>query len=138
MMLNCGIGLKYGLLDKLRYRKLPFFLAPMPTMTTTDSKRVKSLTAQLLFVCAVLHGGLVHAQTTPAGSGDNSGMNSSAPNAQKSLQSTKADINELTYVANADNCSAKALHLPVDHGPRATTTSYLNEHRIAECYGRVR
>jgi hypothetical protein len=110
----------------------------MPILTTTDLKRVKSLTAQVLFFCAVLHGGLVHAQTTPASSNDKIGANSSASNSQKSLQSSKADINELTYVANADNCTAKAFHLPVDHGPRAATTSWLNEHRIAECYGRVR
>jgi hypothetical protein len=107
-------------------------------MTKTDSKRVTSLTAQALFVCAVLHAALVHAQSTPASSGDKSSADNSAPKSQQSLQSTKADINELTYVANADNCSAKALHTPVDHGPRAATSSYLNEHRIAECYGRVR
>jgi hypothetical protein len=56
----------------------------------------------------------------------------------KSINNTKADVNELTYVANADNCATKALKLPLDHGPRAATTSLLNNQRVSECYGRVR
>jgi|APCry1669193181_1035450.scaffolds.fasta_scaffold72599_2 hypothetical protein len=56
----------------------------------------------------------------------------------KSINNTKADANELTYVANAENCSAKALHLSSDHGLRAATTSWLNDRRIAECFSRVR
>jgi len=56
----------------------------------------------------------------------------------KPVSTSKADVNELTYVANADNCSAKALHPPMDHGPRASTSAWLNASRVAECYGRVR
>ncbi len=56
----------------------------------------------------------------------------------KSFNTTKSDVNERTYVANADNCSAKALHPPLDHGPKASTSSWLNSQRVAECYGRVR
>ena len=56
----------------------------------------------------------------------------------KSLVNTKAAADELTYVANAESCTPKALHLGTDHGPKAATSSWINSQRVSECYSRVR
>jgi len=81
---------------------------------------------------------VLSAQTTTPAPRPNAPSSSTSASDLKSINNTKADVNELNYVANAENCTPKALHPSLDHGPRATTSTWLNSQRVAECYGRVR
>lgn len=96
-------------------------------------------TATLVCLSAVLSSANAQSTSAPKASEQASSARAADTKADtKSGSNAKADLNELTYVANADNCSAKALHPPVDHGPRASTSAWLNASRVAECYSRVR
>ena len=110
----------------------------MTKNTRFGSNLVNPVITSLTLIIMLSFINVVGAQTTTPAPRPNAPTSSSASSDLKSINNTKADVNELTYVANAENCTPKALHPSLDHGPRATTSSWLNGQRVAECYGRVR
>ena len=102
--------------------------------------------AGLFLVIVTLSGSLdlVCAQSVPPGSSGSVGSPGTTNSKEitntgtKTPIITKSSADELTYVANAESCTQKALNLGADHGPKATTSSWINSQRISECYSRVR
>jgi hypothetical protein len=66
--------------------------------------------------------------------GESSSISDTAPSPQSSIMDHHSKGQGTDHQqALLEVCSSKSLHLPLDHGPRATSTTWLNAQRIAEC-----
>ena len=108
----------------------------MSSQLPTVTKYSNQISLSILFLSLSLFCISTSAQSSKPSS--NTEISNDRNTEGKSLNKTKTDANELTYVANADNCLVKAMNLPIDHGPRATSNTWLNNQRISECFSRVR
>ena len=50
---------------------------------------------------------------------------------EQARQNHRTQVAQMEKLTPYEKCAAKRLVLPLDHGPRAQTTSYLNEQRKA-------
>lgn len=50
---------------------------------------------------------------------------------EKARKNHRAQVGRMEKLAPDEKCAAKRLELPLDHGPRAQSTPYLNEKRKA-------